>query len=163
MYKKDKAKAAAVYTCGMIAAGVCIALIAFFVYTLSLRTEYRKVCLEINDHILTSPASSNFVLKGGMTYPLSDQILEYYNMALLGDNTVVFNRKECEPTAKSIVLVISECTLTFTGLEDGSAVNVRWDTPEDSRSYTLRSSSVSFMQMSAYMNNYLRRTEPIAP
>jgi len=161
MYKKDKAKAGALYACGFVAIGACVALIIFFISILSLRSEYKKVCLEINDHILATPAEENFILRDEKTYPLSDQVLEYYNMALLGENTVVFNRKECEPTAKSIVLALGDSTLTFTGLEDGSAINVRWVTPEETRNYTLRSSTTSFMQMSAYLSNYLRRTEPV--
>ena len=156
VYKKDRAKAAALYTCGAIAIGICVALISFLVYVLHLRTEYRATCLEINDQILISPASQNFIQRGEDVFPMSDDLLEYYNMLLLRNDVIVFNRKECELTDKSIALHISDNRLTFTGLEDGSALGIRWETSDGTKTYTVRSSVISFMQMNAYLSNYIR-------
>ena len=62
-----------------------------------------------------------------------------------------------ETTEKSIVLQFSDCTLAFTGLEDGYSIGLTWTTPEETRHYRIRSTEVSFVQMNAYMKGYMKR------
>ena len=156
MYRKDRRRAAALYLGGGIALVVCIALIVFLVYALTLRTEYRAMCLEINDAVLAANVAERSIERGGESRALDESTLMYYDIFLLDRHTVVFNRKTAEPNSKSILIHLGENTLCFTGQEDGSAINIRWETPDSSRGYTVRSQT-SFMQLSAYLSNYLRR------
>lgn len=157
MYKRDRRRAAALFVGGGIALAVCAALVVFLVYTLALRTEYRKTCFAINDAILAARGTEMTVERGGERWPLDEKTLAYYNQNLLERNTVVFDRRQAALNEKSILLYLGENRLSFTGLEDGSAINIRWETPEETRSYTVRSSMVTFSQYSAYLSNYVRR------
>ena len=102
------------------------------------------------------------VERGGESWPLSMEVLDYYDSNLMGEKTVVFNRRGAEPNEKTIVLHFSGCTLSFTGLEDGSRIAVTWQTSERTRRYSLRSDNISFMQYSAYLTNYVRHLETAA-
>ena len=125
MYKKDRAKAAALYICGGLAIGSCIALIIFFIHTLKLRTEYRAVCLEINDAILASRIEDDLIIRGDESAPLTQKTADYYDAFLLDSNTAVFNRKVREVNDKSIQLCFNGSILSFTGYGDGSEIHIR--------------------------------------
>ncbi len=159
MYLKQKANAALLYLAGFLAVGICLALIVFFVHILVLRTEYRAVCLEINDVILQTSPDELSVSRGGETWPLDENTLEYYNIRLLDASTVVYSRKDGEEDARSIVIFLGSYRLSYTGIEDDSAIRIRWDGPSGHRSYLVRSDDVSFRQFSAYLSNYVRRLE----
>ncbi len=156
MNKRDKYRAAALYLGGGLALGLCAALIVFVAYTLALRTEYRETCFAINDAVLAARGMEMTVERGGEQWPLDERTLDYYNQNLLQQNTVVFNRRRIPLNEKSILLHLGENRLCFTGLEDGSAINVLWETPDRSRSFTVRS-AITFNQYSAYLSNYIRR------
>ena len=117
-YKRDRRRTAILYACGIVAIGSCLALIVFFVHTLLLRTQYRATCLEINDAILASSAEQNTIQRGDEVYPMPDYVLEYYNILLLEEDTLVRDRSSLPPTAKSIILHISDNSLTFTPVPD---------------------------------------------
>ena len=160
MYLKYKLKTWLLYLCGFIAIGVCIWLIVWFVSILRLRTEYREFCLGVNDTILATPAKDRFIQQGDKRYPLSMNDLDYYNMLLLDNNVVVISREDAEPTDSSIRIILGDKSLIFTNVEkDGSLIALRWETPEGSQSYFVRSGQVSFMTMSAYFKNIARRAE----
>ena len=161
MYKKYRRKTVLLYICGTVAIGACAALIAFTVWILALRTEYKKACLEINDKMLASSEDQCFVVKEGKKYPLSMDAKNYYDQVLLEKKAVVYNRKPCEPDEKSIVLQLSDCTLSFTGMEDGTAFNLRWETPDKTRYYSVRSTNYTFTNLNSYLKNYLRKTEAV--
>ena len=88
---------------------------------------------------------------------MSMAVLDYYNQNLMASKTIVFNRKSAEPDAKSITLRFSGSALTFTGQEDGTRINLRWESGGKTRSYTVRSEDITFMQYSAYLSNYIRK------
>ena len=159
MYKKDRIRRAALYLCCILALGICLALIGYFVYILRLRTEYRAFCMEINDAILATEPEEALVRRGDGEWPADRDLLDYYDIQLRDAKTVVFNRKAAEPDEKSIYLILHDGILCYTGMEDGSAVNLRWETDAGLRAYTVRSDNISFMQLSAYLSNYARRLE----
>ena len=160
MYLKYKIKTVLLYVCGFIAVGACVALIAWFVSILRLRTEYREFCLGVNDTILATPAKERSIQQGDKRYPLSMNDLDYYNMLLLDRNVTVISREDAEPTDGSIRIILGDRSLIYTNMEkDGSLIALRWETPEGTRSYFVRSGQVSFMSMSAYFKNIARRAE----
>ena len=160
MYLKYKIKTVLLYLFGFIAVGAAVALIVWFVSILRLRTEYREFCLEVNRVILATPAKDRSIQQGDKSYPLSMDDLDYYNMLLLDRNVVVYSREDAEPTDSSIRIFLGDKSLIFTSVEkDGSAIALRWETPEGTRSYCVRSGQVSFMAMSAYFKNIARRAE----
>ena len=156
MFRKENFISLALYLCGGVAIGVCLALIVYMVYVLQLRTEYRATCLEINDAILAAGEEAS-IERDGAVWPLDQTTLDYYNMRLLDEGTVVYNRRAAALNARSIIIHLGDDRLSFTGLEDGSAINIRWETSGKTRYYTVRS-SVSFMQLTAYLSNYIRKT-----
>lgn len=160
MYLKYKFKTWLLYFCGFIAIGVCVALIAWFVSILRLRTEYREFCLDVNDVILATPAKERFIQQGDVKLPLSMNDLDYYNMLLLDSTVVVISREDAEPKDSSIRISLGDNSLIYTSVEkDGSLIALRWETPEGTRSYFIRSGQVSFMAMSAYFKNLARKAE----
>ena len=136
----------------LAAAGVLV----FFVYTMVLRTEYKETAIEINESILK--AASPLISCEGKTYPADKGILDYYDRFLLDRNSVVFGKGGPDPSESSIVLTLGEESLSFTGLEDGSAISVCWKTREGTKRYLVRSQT-TFMQLSACWKNYARRQE----
>ncbi len=156
MYRKQKWQRRLLFLTGGTAIGICLALIVFFIYILVLRTEYRATCLEVNDVILHSDLRQGTVERNGKEWPLSREVLEYYNMRLMGENVTVYSRRDANPNEKSIWIRLGDYTLCFTGLEDGHAIHVSWKTPRERKSYMLRSESVSFVQDSAFLSNYVR-------
>ncbi len=163
MYKKYHRKTVLLYVCGGLAVGICAALIVFIVWILVLRTEYKKTCLEINDCILSSTEDQRFILKDGEKYPMSFEVLDYYNRYLLDKKSMVFSRKAVEPTDKSIVLKFSDNTLTFLGIDDETAVLLTWETPSEIKHYKVRNENYTFRSLNSYMKNYLRKTEALKP
>lgn len=163
MYKKYQRKTILLYVCGGLAIGICVALIVFIIWVMVLRTEYKQTCLKINDCILASTEDQRFILKDGERYPLSFEVLEYYNQYLLDKKSIVFSRKAVEPTDKSIVLRFSDNTLTFAEIEDGTAVHLIWETPSETKHYKVRNENYTFRSLNSYMKNYLRKTEPLKP
>ena len=157
MYKRDRRRGAALFIAGGLALAVCLALIVFFVHILVLRTEYRAFCMEVNDAVLAARGTQMTVERGGESWPMSMAVLDYYNQNLMASKTIVFNRKSAEPDAKSITLRFSGSALTFTGQEDGTRINLRWESGGKTRSYTVRSEDITFMQYSAYLSNYIRK------
>ena len=160
MYKKYKRKTVLLYIFGTLAIGICLALIIFFIWIMALRTEYKKTCLEINDRILSASEGMSFVMRNGEKYPLSSEAMNYFDQVLLDKKTGVYNRKPYEITDKSIVMEFSDCTLSFSGLEDGTAISIRWETPEKTRNYTIRSVNYTFINLNSYLTSYIRRIKP---
>ena len=163
MYKKYQRKTILLYVCGGLAIGICIALIVFIVWVLTLRTEYKQTCLEINNKILASTEDQRFILKDGEKYPMSFEVLDYYNQYLLDKKSMVFSRKADELADKSIVLKFSDNTLTFAGIEDETAVLLTWETPSETKHYKVRNENYTFRSLNSYIKNYLRKTEPLEP
>lgn len=139
---------------GAVALIAMVALIVFFVHTLSLRSDYRATCMEINDAILAVPAETCTAEQLGEVWPADSALLNFYDRWLLDDHVTAYSRKGAAPADSSIVLGIGRNTLCLTGLEDGTAVALRWETPDGVTTYTVRTTGVTFMQLSAYMQNY---------
>lgn len=162
MYKKDKAQRGALFLGGGLAFGICLFLIVFFIWILVLRTEYRAACLEINDTILATDIADITVQRDGKTWPTTVKLVDYYNMGLLADGVQVFNRANLPLSEKSIILHIGENDLSFTGYDNGTAINIHWATPRGLKTYTVRCNSTSFMQYTAYLSNYVRDVDEIS-
>ena len=143
-----------VITCA--AFGLAAAVIVFFVYTLRLRTIYRETAIEVNDAIL---AANDITLScGSDTFEIAPAAVDYYNRFLLHGKTVVYSRKEVPETAQTIIVNISGSTLSFTGIDDGSAIAVKWKTPQDEKHFIVRS-QITYMQLKAYFDNYKRKAK----
>ena len=156
--KTQKTKGALFTVCCIAAFVMAAAVIAFVVYVLVLRTNYKKTALEINEAFRTTAPESVLVAQGDTQLPADRQVTEYYNKFLLYEKTVVFNRKKTEKTEKTISIIIKDCEFDLTGVEDGSAVAIRWKTPEKEEFYTVRT-EVTFIQLDAYFQNYKRKVK----
>lgn len=139
----------------VLAFAVTVSVMLFFIYILVLRTGYRSAALEINDAILSG--SRTTISRGDETLPASAEVMDYYNRFLLDKYTIVYSRKAAAVTEDSIILGIGNSQLAFTGLEDGTAIAVKWETPVGEKNYVVRS-QITFMQLSAYYENYKRRS-----
>ena len=144
------------YALSCLALAMTLAVGGFFVYTLALRTSYRAMALEINDAFLAG--TSVTVARGEDSFPVTPESVEYYNKFLLDRNTAVFGRKRAEPGDTGITLVLDGGQLTFTGADDGTAIAVRWSSPEKDKSYIVRS-QYTFNQLTAYYLNLKRKAE----
>ena len=65
------------------------------------------------------------------------------------------DRKVREPDKSSIALILGEKRLWFIRV-DNTLVNLRWETPEGVRGYTVRCDLITFAQMNAYFINLAR-------
>ena len=126
----------------------------FFISTLILRTEYKNAALEMNEPF--KQYSSLTLRRGDEAFSVPTDQVEYYNMFLLDRNTVVFSKKQVPETAETITLDFGTQQLSFTGLEDGSAIAITWKTPSGEKHYIVRSNT-TFMQLNAYYTNCRRK------
>ena len=149
-----KRKKAIFYLMCVIALAAAAAVIGFLVYTLKLRTDFRADAMEINNMFLKKGIVNVSCGEESFQFPAED--LEYYDKFLLDRNTVVFSRKRVPENENTIVLAFGNEALSFTGLEDGSAIALCWKTPDHEKHYIVRS-SLSFMQLSAYYTNCRRK------
>ena len=138
----------------IVALAMALGVGIFFTYTLVLRTEYKNAALEMNEPF--KQYSSVTLRKGDETFSVPTDQVEYYNMFLLDRNTAVFSKKRVPETKETITLDFGREQLSFTGLEDGSAIAITWKTPSDEKHYIVRSST-TFMQLNAYYTNCRRK------
>ena len=146
MRKRSRAALIMTYT---IVLGITLSVLIFFTYTLVLRTDYKSTALEINDAILSG--CNMTISRGEDTFPATQETADYYNRFLLLQ-TDAFSRRSVPVTDKSIILRIGDNELSFTGLEDNSAIAVKWKTAADDKNYIVRS-QITFLQLSAYFSN----------
>lgn len=139
----------------IIGFGVIAAIIIWFISVLMMRTEYKDTALEINDAFLAAGPEGTTVSQGDITLPATQSLIDYYDRFLLENTTIVFNKKPAEPDETSISLQCGDKTLRYTGLEDGTAINVCWITPEGEKYYTVRT-QITFNQLNSYWKNYMR-------
>ena len=137
---------------------ISLSVIGYFVYTLSLRTNYKETALEINDAILN--AKEITIESDGKVLPADSDITDYYNMFLLDRNTLVYKRKEYKKAPdvpeNSIKLNIGDKSLVYSDLDNEYAILVTWNTPDRNVCFSVRSLT-TFRQMKAYLKNYNRR------
>ena len=146
MRKRSRAALILTYT---IVLGITLSVLIFFTYTLVLRTYYKSTALEINDAILSG--CNMTISRGEDTFPATQETADYYNRFLLLQ-TDAFSRRSVPVTDKSIILRIGDNELSFTGLEDNSAIAVKWKTAADDKNYIVRS-QITFLQLNAYFSN----------
>lgn len=146
MRKRSRAALILTYT---IVLGITLSVLIFFTYTLVLRTDYKSTALEINDAILSG--CNMTISRGEDTFPATQETADYYNRFLLLQ-TDAFSRRSVPVTDKSIILRIGDNELSFTGLEDNSAIAVKWKTAADDKNYIVRS-QITFLQLNAYFSN----------
>ena len=133
-----------------------LSLGSFFVYTLILRTIYKNTALEINESFRKE--GSVTMIRGNESFSIPVSYAEYYDIFLLDRNTVVYSRKPVPAEEETIVLDFGKEQLSFTGLEDGSAIAVCWKTASAEKHFIVRSGT-SFMQLNAYYRNCRRKAE----
>ena len=150
----SKTKRRTLLLCAGLAILVSLAVIAFFVWGLQLRTGYRAMCLEINDAVLATPPDKAIISRDGGEWPADESMVDYLNQFLLRVKTP-FSRRETPENEQSIVLSLQGGRLSYTELPN-DAIAIRWETPEDTKSYTVRSST-AFRRLSAYVNSYLKQ------
>lgn len=132
-----------------------VGVIAFFVYVLVLRTDYRETALEINEAMLASGSRAT-VSRGDTSLAASAELLDYYNRFFLEGQTLVYSRKSAEMTERTIVLEFGDYKVSFTGMEDGTSIGLHFDMPEGQKDFRVRS-TITFMQLEAYFDNYVRK------
>ena len=76
---------------GAIAIVSALAVAAFLIYTLVLRSSFKADALEINEAFRTH--NSVTVSRGALSFQASPEENESYNMFLMNRNTAVFSRK----------------------------------------------------------------------
>ena len=135
--------------------GCAISVLAFFVYTLVLRTAFKATALEINDAILTC---DDIAISCGDDNPVFVNIatVDYYDKFLFDRYTVVFAAKDIPVSANSIIIYVGEDELSFTSLSDSSEIAIKWKTTKTEKNYIVRS-QISYLQLKAYYSN-LKRT-----
>lgn len=145
---------------GAAAIGITIGVLIFFFYALTLRNSYRASAMEINAAVLAG-GDEITISQGDVALPADQRTLDYYDRFLLDGNTAVYSRIGAAETEKSIRLSFPDgSALSFTGLEDGSAIALSWNTPKGHKQYRVRS-AITFMQLQAFFTNYQRRlTQP---
>ena len=156
--KMQRVKSAAFMACCVTAVMMAAAVIIFVGYVLLLRTQFRKTALEINDKILAAPTGKVMLSQGENVFPVDKKTADYYNKFLMNRYTTVFSRKRSEPDDKTIKLILDESSLSFIGLEDGSAIALIWKTEEKTEYYKVRSQT-TFQQLEAYFQNCRRKSE----
>lgn len=140
----------------VIAFASAAAVVVFLVYTLMLRMNYRADVMDINQSFLKKGTVT--VSRGEESFTFPAEELEYYDKFLLDRNTTVFSRRSVPETKDTIVLDFGKETLSFTGLEDGSAIAICWKTQEHEKNYIVRT-ALTFMQLSAYYTNCRRKAD----
>ena len=138
------------------AAAAAAAVGVFFIYTLILRSSYKTDALAINDAFRIHTAAT--LSRGELSFPVQSADIEYYDMFLLNKDTVVFSRKSVPETDDSIRIDFGTQQLSFTGIEDGSAIALYWKTPENEKHYIVRS-QMTFSQLNAFFTNCHRKAE----
>lgn len=133
------------------AAGV----ISLLVYSLVLRTDYKNTALEIDNTVMNNMGHTSVSDEDG-TYDVPDTVADFYNRFLLDPGTVVYSRKSAGQTDQTITLVFQNEKLSFTGLEDGTIVQILWKTPEGEKNFRVRSLT-NFRQLRAYWDNYKKQ------
>jgi hypothetical protein len=135
-----------------------IGVTAFFIYTLTLRTDYKETARQINDVILANRGQAVFRI-GETEVPAGTDLTDYYNMFLQDPFTIVYSRKKALPSDDTvIVLEFGQYSLSFEKLEDGSATLITWITPEKQKQFCVRS-QISFMMLRSYGENYVQKKE----
>ncbi len=150
MYRKEKLGRAILFACAAAAILIGVALIVFFVHTVRLRNEFRMTRIRINEVMCASDLERCTLQCGDETLPLTQPSLTYYNMYLNSPYTLVYNRRRAPQTEQTITLRLQGGTLSLTGLEDGTAVNVCWESGGKTLSYTVRNEAQTFTQLTAY-------------
>lgn len=133
------------------AAGVCI----FFVWTLTLRSEYKRTAQEINQAILSARDRGTITFDGTET-PVTFEVLNYYDMFLTDKYTLVYSREGTEPTDERLDIHLLDELLSLQKLEDGSATLITWQSGGETKTYRVRSLT-TYMQLQAYFENYKRK------
>ena len=95
---------------------------------------------------------------GYLSFPVQSADIEYYDMFLLNQDTVVFSRKAATETDATIRIDFGTERLSFTGIDDGSAIALCWKTPENEKHYMVRS-QMTFSQLNAFFINCSRKAE----
>lgn len=134
-----------------------VMLIIFIVYTLVLRTNYKKMALEINETILEISADSVTVSRDGDVYPVTDEFLEYYNMFFTERKTVPFNRDEAPVSDRTLCFDFGKSQLYLSPYDDLTATNIRWVTEEGEHFFSVRG-EITFTLLSSYYTAYTKRS-----
>lgn len=125
---------------------------AFFLYTLVLRTDYKDTALEINKYA-AQYKENTVISRGDVSGYATSDIVDFYDKFLLDTGTQVYSRESAPVTDETICLRFGDHTLSLTGLEDGSAIQILWTGDKGEKSFRVRSIT-SFMQLSAYFSNH---------
>ena len=131
-----------------------IAVSVFLIYTLVLRTGYKEDALEINEAFHTH--SEAVLSRGDLSFKVQTTDIEYYDQFLLAKGTAVFSRKPVSETNDTIQISFGSEKLSFTGIEDGSAIALCWKTSEKEKHYIVRS-QITIYQLNSYFENLHRK------
>ena len=152
VYKGDRRKGILLVICAVIAFGVCIGVIGMLVSHLRLSTEYRQICFAINEKVIAASTQENKTMRyRDQSCRMSNDALNFYNQFLLDRDVLIASRKQIEPDENSIVLEFAGCRLSLTAFgesnEDGTDIAICWETPEETKYYTVLSGSITFVRL----------------
>ena len=140
----------------VIAFAAAVGVTILIISTLILRTDYKETAYEINQ-AAAAHLNDAVISRDGTSLPATADVIDYYDRVLLDSTTVVFSSDDAAENEQTIRLDLGNRSLSFTGLEDGSAILVRWTTPDGRKIFRVRSQT-TFMQLTAYYTNYEKRT-----
>ncbi len=135
---------------------MAVSCIAFFVYTLALRTAYREDAVAFNSALLR--AERIVISSSGGSFEADLPTADYYNKFLLDRNTSVYSRQKRMESADTVTITADRDRISFTGFEDGTSIAVRWQPDVGREKNYLVRSQTTFMQLRAYFRNQLRRS-----
>lgn len=133
-----------------------IAVSAFLIYTLMLRSSYKADALEINEAFRTHAAA--VLSRGDLSFQVKTSDIEYYDKLLLDTNTTVFSRKPIPETDDTIRIDFGSEKLSYTGIDDGTAIALRWNSTGKEKHYIVRS-QMTFSQLNTFFEIFHRKSE----
>ena len=133
-----------------------IAVSVFLIYTLMLRSSYKADALEINEAFCTHTAA--VLSRGDLSFQVKPTDIEYYDKFLLDRNTAVFSRKAVPETDDTIRIDFGSEKLSLTGIDDGSAIALCWNSRGKEKHYIVRS-QITIFQLNSAFENYHRKAE----
>lgn len=141
----------------LLGAAVILALsvMIFSIYTLALRSSYRKTVQEINQTVLDADYREVTATHNGVTVKADKLFVQQFNSVLSDQNTRAKNREAVYNHGDLIGFDFGSGILEFCHADDkGTAINIHWQTEDQDKYYTVRS-EVSYKQLEKMWKDYM--------
>lgn len=135
-----------------------LAILSFIVYSVVLRLQWRSFRYDVDESFAAAYSQSGSMEHHGDSVVLERADLDFFRNYLFSTATTAYRKGASEPSAESIVLRLSDGTLTFTPKDNGEAIHVQWRSAEESEGYYLRS-SMRYSHLETYFSDSLRNAQ----